>query len=148
KGATVVDTVQQVIQDEPVPPRRLQPKVPRDLETICLKCLHKEPAKRYATALELADDLRRFLDGKPIQARPIGTWERGVKWAKRRPVLAALVGVIIVAVAALGLGSLWLLEANRHAKAQQALAAANLQNALDMLELPLLQMSGPDPAKT
>src|SRR5208337_1809923 len=68
-----------------------QPKVPRDLQTICLKCLEKEPKKRYLTAEALADDLRRYLNGEPIAARPTALWERGWKWAKRRPAAAALV---------------------------------------------------------
>jgi WD40 repeat protein len=101
KAATPLDTVLQVVSDEPVPPRRLQPKVPRDLETICLKCLEKEPRRRYPTALDLADDLRRFQDGKPITSRPVRTWERLGKWAKRRPAAAALLGVTGVAVLAL-----------------------------------------------
>jgi WD40 repeat protein len=75
---------------DPIPPRRLQPKVPRDLETICLKCLEKEPRRRYASAAALADDLRRFLDRQPIHARPASKVERVLKWARRQPALAAL----------------------------------------------------------
>jgi WD40 repeat protein/serine/threonine protein kinase len=94
-GETPLDTVLQVLHDDPVPPKRLQPTVPRDLETICLKCLNKSVAKRYAGADALADDLRRFLRGEPIKARPLSAWGRGVKWAKRHPSLAAL-GVVTV----------------------------------------------------
>jgi WD40 repeat protein len=92
------DTIAQVIADDPVPPRRLQPKVPRDLETICLKCLQKEPAQRYPTARALAEDLRRFLSNEPIRARPIGIGERAMKWVKRRPAAAALIAVCLLAV--------------------------------------------------
>jgi serine/threonine protein kinase len=98
RAESPLETVIQLLADEPAAPRRLQSKVPRDLETISLKCLAKEPRKRYANALELADDLRRFLAGKPIRARPIPFWERGYKWAKRRPAAAALVGVIATLV--------------------------------------------------
>jgi WD40 repeat protein len=90
QGTTAAETVLQVLTEDPVPPRRLQPRVPRDLETICLKCLDKRPGKRYASARALAEDLARFLAGKPIEARPVGAWERGLKWARRRPAVAAL----------------------------------------------------------
>jgi serine/threonine protein kinase/tetratricopeptide (TPR) repeat protein len=104
KGETAVDTLWLVVAEEPVLPSQLQPRVPRDLETICLKCLRKEPARRYAGAEELADDLRRFLDGKPIQARPTPPWERAWKWLRRRPVVAvsgvfACLLVLVLAVA-------------------------------------------------
>src|SRR5205807_2571838 len=101
RGANMMDTLDQVRTQEPVPPSRLQPKTPRDLETITLKCLQKEPAKRYASALALAEDLRRYQDGEPIRARPVGLWERGIKWARRRPAAAALVGALFLAACAL-----------------------------------------------
>src|SRR5437588_8856795 len=90
KGETPMETVRQVIDDDPVPPTRLVPRVARDLETICLKCLHKEPSRRYESAEALADDLARYLRGEPIQARRIPFWVRGGKWVKRRPLVAAL----------------------------------------------------------
>jgi tetratricopeptide (TPR) repeat protein len=100
KAATPFDTICQVLNEEPVPPRRLNAQVPADLETICLKCLHKDPARRYRSARELADDLRRFLAGEPIRARPSSAWERAVKWARRRPTAAALAGTAVVALVA------------------------------------------------
>jgi WD40 repeat protein len=107
QAATAMDTVLQVLSDEPVPLRRLNAAIPPDLETICLKCLEKEPGKRYAGAAALTEDLRRFLAGEPILARPVTRFERAVKWARRRPGISALLGLIAL-VTALGLGGvLW-----------------------------------------
>jgi serine/threonine protein kinase len=87
----------QVLEDEPRPPRTLSDKIPRDLETICLKAMSKNPASRYATAQALAQDLRRYLAGEPIEARPLTSLERVLSWTKRRPAAAALVSVSILA---------------------------------------------------
>src|SRR5262245_50408862 len=106
-----------VLSDEPVPPARRGAKVPADLETICLKCLRKEPARRYASAEELADDLRRFQSGEPIQARPVGAVERTWKWANLRPALAALLGVVLLAL--VGLTTLSAVALDREQKARQ-----------------------------
>jgi serine/threonine-protein kinase len=108
RGETAAETELQVIHQEPVPPSRLNAKVPRDLETICLKCLHKEPRRRYATAAGLADDLRRFQRGESIAARPVGLTERFGKWMRRRPTVAALLGASLFFVTALTAGALWL----------------------------------------
>ena len=79
-----------LIHDEPVPPSRHNPKVPRDLETICLKCLHKDPVRRYASAQDLAADLHRFLDGDAISARPEGRMRRAMRTVRRRPTLTSV----------------------------------------------------------
>jgi tRNA A-37 threonylcarbamoyl transferase component Bud32 len=92
----------QVLREEPRPPRKLNDKIPRDLETACVKALAKAPGQRYATARALADDLRRFLAGEPIRARPVGAWERGWRWARRRPAVAGLLLASAVALMALG----------------------------------------------
>ena len=106
QGTTVLDTLEQVRSQEPVPPMRLQAKVPRDLDTISLKCLQKVSGKRFATAGELADDVHRYLTGEPIHARPTPAWEQGWKWVKRRPALAGLVAMSAVAALSLVVGSL------------------------------------------
>jgi formylglycine-generating enzyme required for sulfatase activity len=98
RAATALDTLLQVMHDDPVAVRHLQPKVPRDLETICLKCLQKEPRKRYASAALLAEDLRRFRAGEPIRARPVGRLERAVKWVKRNPVVTASTLAVVLAL--------------------------------------------------
>jgi eukaryotic-like serine/threonine-protein kinase len=123
RGETVMDTLNQVQKLEPLPPRDLVPKVPLDLQTICLKALEKDPNKRYATAGEMADDLRRFLAGEPILARPTPAWERAAKWVKRRPALATAISVSSVAlITILTVGGLWL-NTERLQAAERELAA-------------------------
>lgn len=103
QSAQVVETLRQVQDNEPLRPRQLNPDVDRDLETICLKCLEKIPQRRYASAKELEEDLERYLAGQPIQARPASRLERAVKWVKRRPTIAALSGVTMLAFVLLGM---------------------------------------------
>ena len=90
EGSSITDTLMKVVRTDPVPVRQLKPSVDRDLETICMKCLRKEPRERYASALALANDLGRYRAQEPIAARPVGLLERGLKWARRRPSLPAL----------------------------------------------------------
>jgi tRNA A-37 threonylcarbamoyl transferase component Bud32 len=99
QAATALDTLDQVRMTDPVSPRLLNPGVPRDLDTICLACLRKEPASRYASAAALSDDLDRFGRGEPVRARPVGVASRTWSWAKRRPAVAGLLAAMIVLVA-------------------------------------------------
>src|SRR5262249_37438703 len=114
RGETQSETVLQVINQDPVPPSRLKTGIPRDLETICLKCLRKEPEHRYGSAAELAEDLGRFLEGRPIQARPLGPAARSWRWARRNPTAVAI-GVFLLAGATI---STW--QAARATRAEQA----------------------------
>jgi eukaryotic-like serine/threonine-protein kinase len=110
KAATILDTLIQVTHDEPVAPKQLQPTTPRDLETVCLKCLSKEPHKRYATAQAFADDLERWLSGRPILARPVGAVERTYRWCRQNPVVAGLVGGIVMLLVGITIASLLAVE--------------------------------------
>jgi serine/threonine-protein kinase len=133
-GETTAEVIHQVVAEEPAPPSRLNPKVPRDLETICLKCLEKSPPRRYASAQDLADDLHRFLDGKPVRARPVGMLERAAKWARRRPAVALLVATLLLVLGVAAGTAVWLhqQEAGRQAaKAQRERQAGEaLETAL------------------
>ena len=110
--------VQQILHEEPRPPRKIDKSIPRNLETICLKAMSKEPERRYGTAAELAADLQRFLNGEPIQAQPVSTFERSWRWAKRNPIVAATSGAAAVLAVVLGV-MLWMrIEENRQRQAE------------------------------
>jgi len=128
QAATPMDTLIQVVGQDPVPVRQLNAAVARDLETICLKCLEKESGKRYASAAALGEDLRRYLDGEPIVARPVGAVERAWRWARRKPALAGALGTVsllLLAIAALATVSAGKLRVERDA------ALKNLHRAED-----------------
>ena len=123
-GETPAEILEQVRQREPPKPRTLFPGVHGDLETICCKCLEKEPARRYGSAENLAEDLERWMRGEPIQARPVPVWERGVLWARRRPVIAALSGAVALSLLFGVVGIAW-----QWRNAEQARAATAHVNA-------------------
>jgi len=138
KGATPLDTMEQVRTQEPIPPSRFQSKLPRDLETICLKCLQKESSRRYATAAALANDLRRFLKGESIVARPVGAGERAWKWARRRPAAALLIGVSVLAVMASIFAGV---QHNLRVEAERARAQKNLHRSLQAIDQMLTRVA-------
>jgi tetratricopeptide (TPR) repeat protein len=165
RAETSWDTVAQVLADEPVAPSRLQPKVPRDLETICLKCLQKNPEKRYSSAELLAADLSRYLEGEPILARPVGWLERSAKWVRKRPAVAGLLAAVVVVAVAGFAGMYWKMRAEQLARhdadvaqqaateqrliAEQALAKAEIETASalaisDFLRNDLLEQASPE----
>jgi serine/threonine-protein kinase len=126
RADTLLDTLQQLLEQEPTPPRTLNPRADADLATICLKCLEKDPVRRYPTAQALADDLLRFAAGESIQARPVGSVKRAWRWCRRKPVAAALVATLLLVFGG-GLPlvtALWM-----HAEHQGNLAEKNLQDA-------------------
>jgi tetratricopeptide (TPR) repeat protein len=140
RGATPLETLEQARSREPVPPGRLNPAVSRNLETICLKCLRKEPARRYASAADMAEDLARLQRGEPIHARAVGFAERGWAWCRRQPWVAGLAAALLLALCG-GLTTslqLWrraessadLAHQNeRRARAQEDRAMRNLRDA-------------------
>ena len=134
RGATVLDTLEQVRNQEPVPPRRLIPQIPRDLETIALKCLEKNPAGRYATAEAMAGDLRCWLDGRPISARPVSPLDKIWRRCRRRPVVAALAAALTLV---LSIGFLIVILLWRYAEAERRRA----EDELDFAGLMLSEMS-------
>src|SRR5207244_12402793 len=119
KSATPLEAVHLVLTADPVPPGRLQPQLPRDLETVCLKCLEKVPGKRYGSAEALADDLRRFQEARPVLARPVGRLARLARWARRNPRVAGLLAAL---AATIGLGLAGVFAEWREAKRLYALA--------------------------
>jgi serine/threonine protein kinase len=132
RGTTLTETLDQVRRREPVAPSQLQPSTPRDLETICLKCLQKDAQKRYVSASALAEDLRRFLAGEPILARPVPAWERGWRWCRRNPGIAGLSAAVIALVLLTLIGSLAFaveIYQEKNAKEQETLRANANANA-------------------
>lgn len=140
-GDTALATLEQVLQDEPVAPRRLQPRLPRDLETICLRSLEKSPLRRYSSTDELAQDLGRFLRGEPIQARPLGVTQRAWRWSRRRPALAALISVSMLS-ALLFAGFGW--WSNARITQERDRAESSFRQALKAIDEMLTQVGEDD----
>ncbi len=130
QSANQLETLRQVREEEPLPPRRVNPAVPDELQTVCLKCLEKEPARRYASAAALAEDLRRYWDDEPILAVPAGPLTRAAKWAHRRPAVAGLLAAVALVSSLGAVGVTWAYgRALREAEnAREALAAAQEAN--------------------
>jgi hypothetical protein len=137
RGTTLLQTLEDVRNKEPVAPNILVPSVPLDLQTICLKCLEKDKSKRYPTADELADDIERFIKGEPILARPVGIYTKTLKWAKRNQAKAALIGVSAVAAVTIFIGSITaaIMIRNSSIKEMAARDAVDEKNKAIALEL-------------
>jgi tetratricopeptide (TPR) repeat protein len=129
QGATALETMEQVLRDDPVPPRKLRPGVPRDLETVCLKCLEKQPHRRYASAAHLADDLCRHLEGRPVVARPMSRAGRAWRWARRNPRAVVLTFAVLLALLLAG-GAWYGFARAREAHDREALEALSQADRL------------------
>lgn len=145
QAQTALETLEQVRFAEPVPPLRLQGKTPRDLNTLCLKCLHKEPHRRYARAEDLAEDLHRFLAGLPVLARPSPIWEHVIKWARRRPAVAGLLASLaLVTFVGVALVAWKWREAVQHkdlAERRGEIAEARFREARDLVDRMLTRVA-------
>lgn len=130
-GETAQETLFQVVNQEPLPPTRLNPRAPRDLETICLKCLQKDPGKRYPSAAGLAADLGRFLRHEPVQARPTGRVEYFVRWMRRRPAVAGLLIAVVLLVLTGGVWAWQLYEQRAAAQGRQAMTDEEILQAVE-----------------
>ena len=139
RAETAAETLLQVMSQDPVSPSRLNGKVPRDLETVCLKCLEKNPRRRYPTAAALAEDLRRFQDGRAIQARRVGRAERAWRWARRKPTVAALLATGVALAGLVASGGLW---TERVRAAQRAETARREGRTAQAVEASLEQAAG------
>jgi serine/threonine-protein kinase len=159
RAETAAETLRQVVSQDPVPPSRLNAAVPRDPETICLKCLEKDPRRRYASAAALAEDLRRFQRNEPIVARAVGPLERALRWTRRKPTAAALVATALALIGLATGGGAWLVQqrAGRRAELRSEVGTAVAQavslrkrfhfhEARELLEQARqqLELTGPD----
>ena len=159
EAETPMATLQAVVTTEPTRPSRIQLDVPRDLEAICLQCLEKSPEKRYASASQLAADLQRFLDGEPVRARRITSWERAARWCRRNPALATLAATLLITltVATAGMSRLWWEARAERRRADQRAAQLDartrqLQRAMDrlfsaMADTPEMNAIGAEPLR-
>jgi eukaryotic-like serine/threonine-protein kinase len=134
-GGCAVEVVTQVIDREPVDPRLVQPRVPRDLATICLRCLEKEPGRRYGTARELGEELGRYLADEPIRARPVGWVGRGWRWCHRKPVLAGVAGLLVVSIFLGAAGIVWQWNRTRVTAVRESLERARAERTVRRLRL-------------
>jgi hypothetical protein len=145
-AANPLDTLVQVMEQEPIAPTQLNPSVPRDLETITLKCLEKNASRRYATAQDLADELGRYLAGEPIQARPVGPAERLWRWCRRHPARAVAVGAVLLSLMIVLAGGYWFnrrlgFQLERTEAAEQQLQVTLTREAAERLNSDLKQLA-------
>lgn len=139
QGATTLETLQLICDTEPPIPSQLQPNIPVDLETICLKCLRKEPAQRYPSAQLLADDLQRFLERRPIKARRVGQVERLLKWTNRNPVISALLAIILFVTIAGLCGVTWQWREAERGRLAESIARKQTEKSLYFQKIALAQ---------